>query len=80
MIIIAQQLSTVIAASQVLVLDRGQIVQRGTHAKLSSISGGIYEVLIGGLAIALVTGIAGGLYPAGRAAKMSPIVAILLVM
>jgi len=34
------------------------------------------EVLIGGLIIALITGIAGGLYPARRAAKMRPIEAL----
>ena len=34
------------------------------------------EVLIGGLIVALITGIAGGLYPARRAAKMRPIEAL----
>ncbi|MCL0061278.1 ABC transporter permease [Thermodesulfovibrionales bacterium] len=34
------------------------------------------EVLVGGLIIALVTGIIGGLYPARRAAKMGPIEAL----
>ncbi|MCD5397701.1 peptide ABC transporter permease, partial [candidate division NPL-UPA2 bacterium] len=34
------------------------------------------KVLMGGLIIALITGIAGGLYPARRAAKMRPIEAL----
>lgn len=42
-IIIAHKLSTIMAADQVLVLDRGEIVQCGTHDELSSISGGIYN-------------------------------------
>lgn len=37
--IIAQRLSTVLHANQVLVLDHGRIVQRGTHATLVGIPG-----------------------------------------
>jgi len=42
-IIIAHKVSTIMAANQVLVLDNGGIVQRGTHTELSSVSGGIYN-------------------------------------
>ena len=42
-IIIAHKLSTLMAANQVLVLDKGEIVQHGTHAELSSLNGGIYN-------------------------------------
>ncbi len=33
-VVIAHRLSTVVAADQILVLDRGRIVERGTHAEL----------------------------------------------
>ena len=38
-IVIAHRLSTILAADLILVVDRGQIVERGTHAQLLEING-----------------------------------------
>jgi len=43
-IVIAHRLSTILAADQILVINRGQIVERGTHLELLK-SNGIYENL-----------------------------------
>jgi len=43
-LVIAHRLSTIISADQVLVLDDGRIVERGTHASLLA-SGGLYAEL-----------------------------------
>jgi ATP-binding cassette subfamily B protein len=43
-VVIAHRLSTIQAADQILVLDEGQIVQRGTHTELLA-SGGLYADL-----------------------------------
>ncbi len=40
-LVIAHRLSTILAADQILVLDGGEIVERGTHAELSQ-AGGLY--------------------------------------
>ena len=43
-IVIAHRLSTILAADLILVMDRGQIVERGTHAELLE-KGGLYARL-----------------------------------
>ncbi len=43
-IVIAHRLSTILAADQILVVDRGQIVERGTHGTLLA-NGGLYANL-----------------------------------
>ena len=43
-IVIAHRLSTILAADLILVMDRGQIVERGTHSELLAL-GGIYSQL-----------------------------------
>jgi ATP-binding cassette, subfamily B, bacterial len=41
---IAHRLSTILAADVILVVDRGRVVERGTHAELLQ-QGGLYEKL-----------------------------------
>ncbi len=44
-IIIAHRLSTIRSADQILVLDQGQITEKGTHQELIAIENGIYKNL-----------------------------------
>jgi ATP-binding cassette subfamily B protein len=43
-IVIAHRLSTILAADLILVMDRGQIVESGTHEQLLA-TGGLYSQL-----------------------------------
>jgi len=44
-IVIAHRLSTVRSLDRILVFDRGEIVEQGTHAVLATRTGGIYRGL-----------------------------------
>jgi ATP-binding cassette, subfamily B, bacterial len=43
--VIAHRLSTVRSLDRILVFDRGEIVEQGTHASLAGRNGGIYRGL-----------------------------------
>lgn len=44
-IVVAHRLSTIRGADQILVLDQGRVAERGTHAELVDIEGGLYQRL-----------------------------------
>jgi ABC-type multidrug transport system fused ATPase/permease subunit len=44
-VVIAHRLSTVRKADQILVLDHGQLIEKGTHAELIQLPDGIYRNL-----------------------------------
>jgi ABC-type multidrug transport system fused ATPase/permease subunit len=46
-IVIAHRLSTIRNADQILVLDKGQIVEQGKHHELMQLEHGIYKTLSG---------------------------------
>jgi NHLM bacteriocin system ABC transporter peptidase/ATP-binding protein len=47
-LVIAHRLSTVRDADEILVLERGTVIERGTHAELAAIEGGRYAALVAG--------------------------------
>jgi ATP-binding cassette subfamily B protein len=44
--VIAHRMSTISGADQVVVLDQGRIVERGTHAELMQVAGGLYRTFL----------------------------------
>jgi ATP-binding cassette subfamily B protein len=44
-IVVAHRLSTVKNADQIIVLDKGEIIERGTHAELSNLRGAYYDLV-----------------------------------
>ena len=46
MILVAHRLSTVIQADKIAVIDKGRIVEVGTHDELKVMEGGVYRKLV----------------------------------
>jgi subfamily B ATP-binding cassette protein MsbA len=67
--VIAHRMSTVARADEVLVLDRGRIVERGPHAELTRLPGGLYRSFLE-LQIGATNGSAAE--PAGRQRTRNP--------
>lgn len=44
-VVIAHRLSTVKNADQIIVLDKGKIVEKGTHTELTALRGNYYELV-----------------------------------
>ena len=44
-VVIAHRLSTVMNADQIVVLDKGKIIEQGTHMELVALKGNYYELV-----------------------------------
>jgi ATP-binding cassette subfamily B protein len=44
-VVIAHRLSTVKNADQIIVLDKGQIIEKGNHTELTALKGSYYELV-----------------------------------